>query len=560
MLEKQTNHWRWIVLTSLLAILVIYIYRTYYYWHYVNDDAYITFRYSRFLAMGRGPYFNVGEHVEGYTNFSLMLIMALVIRIMGSDVAPAVSKIIGATSGSLSIIMAFAMCGYHLRKSAGFNLTADVWGLGAAGIVAVNPAFALNSVSGLETTLFAFLLILSVFLASIEIDLKKWLGSGLAFGAAVLTRPEGILLFAVFCLAQAIVAIPGMRKKGGKLSDILANDPTLKILITNGLIVTVCFISQEIFRLICYDGEWLPNTYYAKAEGFWKISSSAYISQGILPSFFGVVGIALSFSGFLLKRKTITPYIPLGAIAAAGVFLPYITGPDWMRGWRLLMPFLPLAASFIVIGWALLFSRLLRVYSWVGPALMIACIPLLWLKQDIQRKDFYNYIYIRAIGYKTGHIALANWLQNKAAKPGDSIALMDIGLVGYMCIDQRIIDLTGLTDRFIAKRNGIFLKKIYDPKYILDQHPDYIILTFTSEGISYEPFPPGIRFKPWIRMEKMIYLDPEFKKDYINYQSSELSSNHWLTALSRELGAEKIFEHAYPGVYYLMAVFHHTSG
>ncbi len=31
--------------------------------HYVNDDAYFTFRYSRFLALGRGPIFNLDEHV-----------------------------------------------------------------------------------------------------------------------------------------------------------------------------------------------------------------------------------------------------------------------------------------------------------------------------------------------------------------------------------------------------------------------------------------------------------------------------------------------------------------
>ena len=37
------------------------------YWHLVNDDAFITFRYSRMLAAGHGPVYNilVGSISEG---------------------------------------------------------------------------------------------------------------------------------------------------------------------------------------------------------------------------------------------------------------------------------------------------------------------------------------------------------------------------------------------------------------------------------------------------------------------------------------------------------------
>ncbi len=47
-------------------------------WWFVCDDAFITFRFSRNLAMGNGPRYNLGEHlpVEGYSNFLWMLIAA----------------------------------------------------------------------------------------------------------------------------------------------------------------------------------------------------------------------------------------------------------------------------------------------------------------------------------------------------------------------------------------------------------------------------------------------------------------------------------------------------
>ena len=36
---------------------------------FVQDDAFITYRYARNLARGEGLVFNPGERVEGYTNF-----------------------------------------------------------------------------------------------------------------------------------------------------------------------------------------------------------------------------------------------------------------------------------------------------------------------------------------------------------------------------------------------------------------------------------------------------------------------------------------------------------
>jgi hypothetical protein len=43
---------------------------------WVCDDAFISFRYAENLARGRGLVFNVGEHVEGYTNFLWNVLLA----------------------------------------------------------------------------------------------------------------------------------------------------------------------------------------------------------------------------------------------------------------------------------------------------------------------------------------------------------------------------------------------------------------------------------------------------------------------------------------------------
>src|SRR6185437_4110074 len=51
-------------------------------WHlaWLCDDSFISFRYARNLAHGNGLVWNVGERVEGYTNFLWTVIAAGAIR------------------------------------------------------------------------------------------------------------------------------------------------------------------------------------------------------------------------------------------------------------------------------------------------------------------------------------------------------------------------------------------------------------------------------------------------------------------------------------------------
>jgi hypothetical protein len=97
------------VAAALVAVLGVFLSHTLLFWSYVNDGAYITFRYSRFLALGRGPYFNPGEHVEGYTNFLLMALMAPLIALFGHEAAPMVAKAVGVGCAAASLALAFAL-------------------------------------------------------------------------------------------------------------------------------------------------------------------------------------------------------------------------------------------------------------------------------------------------------------------------------------------------------------------------------------------------------------------------------------------------------------------
>ena len=429
----------------------------------------------------------------------------------------------------------------------------------AAGIVAVAPAFALNSTSGLETSMFSFFIVLGVFVDTMEEFRGQWLGATVAFCLAILTRPEACLLFGVYWSAKVCLLIFSIftSRRNVSLSSLLRGLYECRhfcLQIWSALAVTGVIIAQEAFRLLSYDGEWLPNTYYAKLGG---LGSTAwqYVSDGLLSPVFGSFGLAVSLMGYCLARDRLSRNIfPFAVLTLTCSSLPFITGTDYMLGRRLAIPYLPFVAVLVAGGWIGMLLKTPRITLWMVVAVLAVGLTALWFMHDENRKGYHAVVTIRASGYHTGHTAMANWIETEAKK-GDAVALMDIGIVGYLCFDQFILDLTGLTDRFIAKSSGGFLYKSYDPKYILDREPEFIVLTLTAPGRSYQVPPPDTSFGFWTPMERKLAQAPEFQRQYVRKRSELTPASNWLDSLAGSIGAEAIFEHAYPGRYYLLAVF-----
>jgi len=543
---------RWPVPLCLTLILVIYLAQVWYFHGYINDDAYITFRYSRSLAEGLGPYYNLDQHVEGYSSPTMMLLIAAVIRLAGVAAAPVAAKTVGVVSGALCILLVFWFTRI-LGRWLGLNQSAALWGLGAAALVAINPGFALNATSGLETGLFALLLILGCLLSYLETHRRKWHGSGLVFALAILTRPEGVVLFGLLWLTQAGI-LQAARLRPDPLDSPLISSAARRHLIINALTVASVVAIHLALRHILYDGEWLPNTYYAKLGGFLHYQVGSYIADGVLPAILGPLGLVAALVGLALYRRDLWRLLPLIAVASVGCLLPLWTGKDWMPGYRLVMPHLPLVACLVLLGWASLVSKLARRQWWTRAAAIAVALTALALLQNGSRAQWHRYVDIRATGFKTGHLALVDWLNRRTSTEGGPVALMDIGLIGYYCPDRCIIDITGLTDRVIAKSEGGFLAKKYDPEYVLAQHPEFIVLTLTeSQSPENAPSSPAsLRF--WTPIERRLYYSPEFQDLYVNKRASTPIGGHF-ASVARRFGAERIFAHAYPDASYLLAIF-----
>jgi hypothetical protein len=72
-------------LSAVAGTAIILLLHARVYLDYTSDDAYISFRYARNLGDGLGLVWNPGEHVEGYSNFLWVMILAGAYR-LGADI------------------------------------------------------------------------------------------------------------------------------------------------------------------------------------------------------------------------------------------------------------------------------------------------------------------------------------------------------------------------------------------------------------------------------------------------------------------------------------------
>src|SRR3954471_19464566 len=71
--ERPAARARWLLLGAAAVVLVVHSLA----YNFVTDDAYISFVFSRNLAEHGELTFNLGQPVEGYTNFLWTLVLGL---------------------------------------------------------------------------------------------------------------------------------------------------------------------------------------------------------------------------------------------------------------------------------------------------------------------------------------------------------------------------------------------------------------------------------------------------------------------------------------------------
>ena len=406
---------------------------------FLTDDAFISFRYTRNLLEGHGLVFNVGERVEGYTNFLWILELAAIWGIFGvrpEQAAPWLS--VAFTAATIAAVLWWVTRLPHLDSR---SLVAWM----SLGLLCSSATFAVwTSGGGLETRQFTFFIVAAVVCLSLYASSPRGLlTSSFCLAAAELTRPEGLLLaaccFAWFALKRLITE----KRVSAKLLRQL-----LYLVAPFALLVAAHFL----FRYAYY-GEWLPNTYYAKHIRPWYESGFRYLWAAALETGLYVL-LPLAYLAMRVRWQTLRDGIHglvLLCVVAHMVYILPIGGDHFEYRlldfyWPLLA--LPAAEAIAILGTRIsaILRRLPQVSGWAGARLCCTTaifLPILFYSNVIQ-----GVILVEGTKHRFVHIHLGNentrWLLTAPGMPA---------LVAISNDMRRLVSLNGIALRFGLHRD-----------------------------------------------------------------------------------------------------------
>ena len=479
----------------------------------IIDDAFISLRYAQNLAAGNGLVFNVGEWVEGYTNFLWTLLLALGLA-LGAE-GPGFAIGAGQVAASLTLVAAMLL---HRRVAgaARGGLTSRQLGWRVASTplaVALSPIFLAYAVSGLESTAYAFLLTLHAWFL---LGRTRGAGSpgalvaaGFTLALANLTRPEASAIFLFDCAALVLL---WYLDRGNKRDDLVSQ---------RGLVGFVAafalpFGAFLLWRHATY-GQWLPNTYYAKVGG----PSSSLLGAGgdyalaVGLRTLGLLAVPLGLVAALRRRDLRLAY--LASLTLVLLIVIALVGGDHMALWRFGLPLLPFSALLVREGLEAIAKD--RLTAPLGALLVLSAFggAGLWTAQSVRMHDMSEHARAQfEVELAQDWSTFGRWLA-RYADPDDSIALLPIGAIGFYS-GLNVIDQVGLIDEHIAHLEvetgaGYVGHEKFDNDYVLSRRPRFVMglhrvkLERPISQANYDA-------SPFFEVHRDLLRRPELHRDY----------------------------------------------
>ncbi len=457
------SRWRWLaVAAALLGATALLLVQGLAYFDYYADDAYITLRYSRHLADGLGPNWNAEGRVEGYTTFLWMSTLAGLAK-LGFDLVDT-SRALGFLALVGTLVSLTAIWKLWGEEERGSGIESPV--LLATALIGLTLIDGVTfwGFSGMETPLFMALITAGAYLHMRERRQgAPW--SAMAFAAAAMTRPEGLIAAAVtgaFVLAELAPAEGRPRAVTRALAW--------------GSAFVLLYGSYFIWRYAYYD-YLFPNTYYAKVglnlatldRGLGYLQTSG-LQYHLLPL---LAGVALLLARERVRRDAAYVLALTGALLAGLV----VEGASDPHG-RFFVPVLPLLMLAGLAGLTTALRRLAlhpaHAAALAGGVLALGGLALLPLFRDPVLP-----LHRRAIDQRA---ALGEWL-NENTPPDYVIGDFMIGAIAYHANDRAFLDLLGLNDVVIAHTEipdmgaGVAGHEKFNVDYVLNvARPQIIVL------------------------------------------------------------------------------------
>lgn len=423
---------------------------------WVQDDAYVSFRYARNLVQGHGLVYNVGAYVEGYTNFLWTLLSAIPMAFGAVDPLPFMYVVGG---------ILWVGCYLLLLRMALVFFAEGVWIAPLALVpLAYHWSYNMWFISGMETPLVCFLTTAAVyfFARDPERHPRTLLWASLAGVALTMTRPDGAITLAGLALAGLIVY--GRRLLLERKWRTYVVLPLLPLLFV--------YVPFNLWR-IWYYGSFYPNTYYA------KVAYLTYYSRGwvYLKAFLQIYGLApwlvfLPLGAILSPGGMVRRFLWATTVVGAAVsFYVVRLGGDFME-WRFLTPIAGVVYPGVVIG-AAVFAKAIGAWlrrsdvaegagrgalaGWIFGGVITALLVIVTRGAPGDRMEWYpggqetigllrRYCEAGRYDWRAAGIVFDEVLPKDV-----TIATTSAGMIPFFC-DRPCLDLHGLTDPEIARQ------------------------------------------------------------------------------------------------------------
>jgi len=412
---------------------------------YGNDDMFITLRYARNLAAGRGFVFNSGEKYLGVTTPLYVIIIAF-FSIFSKDFV-----LIAMLLSYMSLIFA---CFYLYLIFKRFKL--EIGGLIASILIVSNGI--ISAAHGMELNFFMLLIFAAIF----YFLKNRFLIVGLLCGASILIRPEGICFF----LWPAIYLV------------LTGNWKNVSRYLLGLMSVLVPWIMFSTF----YFGFPLPQTIRAKAV-------------------IGELRLQPSFWDELIKRRAPSVQV-YWFLALLGVFYSVVHKRIWelillaflisyLAAYRILSPppfiwyYVPLVFVFYVfVGECIgniakdILGRL-KLQGIVAKYCVFVLTMSLALIYTVQSFEISGLRQIGKVNDIRKEIGL--WINNHA-KANSSIQLSEAGIIPFYAPNSYVIDTLGLVTPQVSKR----ISTGSENQFFKEMSPGYIIVKSQHQVLSQE--------------------------------------------------------------------------
>lgn len=392
--------------------------------------------------------------------------------------------------------------------------------------------------AGLEGPLVAALLLAAILLHLHERETVGVPFSGLLWGLIALTRPDGILFFAItlaFKCGDGLLAAGRVAEEDRSVN----RREALRFAAWIAMFAAL-YVPYFVWRYSYYG--WLfPNTFYTKVgPGLDEYNRGLqYLSDFSREYGAALILLVPAAAAFTQIRRIPVAYVA-SLLVGWSVYVTYIGG-DSLSRFRFFQPVLPIFYALIAASGAALFVSL-RPSTTVGAPLRATMLALLVgaaITYTILPSA--NGIGASSLRYETAQLEarqiIGSWLRQEVPDT-TLVAVIAAGTMPYTS-ERPSLDMLGLNDEHIAHapfpqfRSGAGHEK-YDSTYVLDRKPQIIIVydSLTADPLGARAYQFAAVSTVLIPAVVDLALNPRLLTEY-EPRAVQLASGLWFNLLVR---------------------------